>query len=253
MTALEYVDGSLDPKLVLEGDTYWAAVGGQDPVELLVRLGDRVKLIHIKDGPATTDTKAQQPAGQGTISVLDVIAVAKSLEVSVVEFDYYSSDIFEGITQSLAYLTVAASAEAADRDDHVPDHPGRNPGTRTPHSIPARRRSTVGHGAVLPHCPDPGLRVHPQGGRRRLLRQDDRVIGAGPKAGEEFAVEVPTHVSAMAQFEGGKSSHSVFSFESPHLRMDFVEITGSEATLSLEHEHDHRLRRVISSTYTRPT
>ncbi|WP_426005898.1 Gfo/Idh/MocA family protein [Paenarthrobacter sp. NyZ202] len=60
-----------------------------------------------------------------------------------------------------------------------------------------------------------------------------RVIGSGPKAGEEFAVEVPTHVSAMAQFEGGQSSHSVFSFESPRQRMGFVEITGSEATLSL--------------------
>ncbi|MFW0771851.1 Gfo/Idh/MocA family protein [Paenarthrobacter nitroguajacolicus] len=60
-----------------------------------------------------------------------------------------------------------------------------------------------------------------------------RIVGSGPKAGEEFAVEVPTHVSAMAQFEGGQSSHSVFSFESPRQRMGFVEITGSEATLSL--------------------
>ena len=113
-TALEYFEGLLDPELVLEVDTYWVAVGGQDPVELLARLGDRVKLIHIKDGPATTDTKAQQPAGQGTIPVLDVIAAAKSLEVGVVEFDDYSGDIFEGITQSLAYLTAAASAQAAE-------------------------------------------------------------------------------------------------------------------------------------------
>ncbi|GAB5080815.1 Gfo/Idh/MocA family protein [Arthrobacter sp. AD-310] len=60
-----------------------------------------------------------------------------------------------------------------------------------------------------------------------------RVIGSGPRAGEEFAVEVPTHVSAMAQFESGASSHSVFSFESPRVRMGFVEITGTEATLSL--------------------
>lgn len=63
--------------------------------------------------------------------------------------------------------------------------------------------------------------------------RDVRVIGSGPKAGEEFAVEVPTHVSAMAQFESGASSHSVFSFESPRVRMGFVEITGTEATLSL--------------------
>jgi predicted dehydrogenase len=60
-----------------------------------------------------------------------------------------------------------------------------------------------------------------------------RVIGSGPKAGEEFSVDVPTHVSAMAQFESGASSHSVFSFESPRARMGFVEITGTEATISL--------------------
>ncbi|MET3905668.1 sugar phosphate isomerase/epimerase [Paenarthrobacter sp. 4246] len=113
-TALEYLEGLLDSELVLEVDTYWVAVGGQDPVELLARLGDRVKLIHIKDGPATTDTKAQLPAGQGTVPVLDVIAAAKSLEVGVVEFDDYSGDIFEGITESLAYLTAAASADAAE-------------------------------------------------------------------------------------------------------------------------------------------
>ena len=60
-----------------------------------------------------------------------------------------------------------------------------------------------------------------------------RVIGSGPKLGEEFTVDVPTHVSAMAEFEGGQSSHSVFSFESPRQRMGFVEITGTEATISL--------------------
>ncbi|TLM82225.1 Gfo/Idh/MocA family oxidoreductase [Pseudarthrobacter sp. NamE2] len=63
--------------------------------------------------------------------------------------------------------------------------------------------------------------------------KDIRMIGSGPKAGEEFTVEVPTHVSAMAQFESGASSHSVFSFESPRVRMGFVEITGTEATISL--------------------
>ncbi|MFE4194420.1 sugar phosphate isomerase/epimerase family protein [Paenarthrobacter sp. NPDC056912] len=112
-TALEYFEGLLDPELVLEVDTYWAAVGGQDPVELLARLGDRVKLIHIKDGPGNTDTKAQQPAGQGTIPVLDVIAAAKSLEVGVVEFDDYSGDIFEGITESLAFLNAQSAGAKA--------------------------------------------------------------------------------------------------------------------------------------------
>jgi sugar phosphate isomerase/epimerase len=103
-TALEHFADLLDPDVVLEVDTYWVAVGGQDPVDLLTRLGDRVKLIHIKDGPLNTDTKAQQPAGQGNVPVLDVIAAAKSLEVGVVEFDDYEGDIFEGIAESLAFL-----------------------------------------------------------------------------------------------------------------------------------------------------
>ncbi|MFT2816850.1 Gfo/Idh/MocA family protein [Leifsonia sp. A12D58] len=60
-----------------------------------------------------------------------------------------------------------------------------------------------------------------------------RVVGSGPKAGEEFAVEVPTHVSAIARFESGATSQSVYSFESPLPHTGFIEITGTEATLSL--------------------
>lgn len=113
-TALEYFESLLDPELVLEVDTYWAAVGGQDPVELLARLGDRVKFIHIKDGPLNKDNKAQQPAGKGSVPVMDVIAAAKSLEVGVVEFDDYAGDIFEGIAQSLAFLENNTAAEGAN-------------------------------------------------------------------------------------------------------------------------------------------
>ena len=106
-TALEYFEGLLDPELVLEVDTFWVAVGGQDPVDILTKLGDRVKFIHIKDGPLTTDTKAQLPAGQGQVQILEVIAAAKSLEVGVVEFDDYAGDIFAGINESLSFLTAS--------------------------------------------------------------------------------------------------------------------------------------------------
>ncbi|PTT62277.1 sugar phosphate isomerase/epimerase family protein [Arthrobacter sp. HMWF013] len=112
-TALEYFADLLDPELVLEVDTYWVAVGGRDPVDILGKLGDRVKLIHVKDGPLTTDTEAQQPAGKGKVAVLDVIAAAQSLETGVVEFDDYDGDIFEGIAESLAFLN-AADASAAE-------------------------------------------------------------------------------------------------------------------------------------------
>jgi sugar phosphate isomerase/epimerase len=112
-TALEYFADLLDPELVLEVDTFWVAVGGQDPVDVLNRLGDRVRFIHIKDGPLTTDTMAQVPAGRGQLAVRDVIKAAKSLEVGVVEFDDYAGDIFEGIAESLAFLTRAGAGDAS--------------------------------------------------------------------------------------------------------------------------------------------
>lgn len=104
-TALEYFSSKLQAEVVLEIDTYWAAVGGQNVADLLNRLGDRVKFIHIKDGPISTDTTAQLPAGEGAMRIPDILRAATSLETGVVEFDDYSGDIFEGIRRSLAFLS----------------------------------------------------------------------------------------------------------------------------------------------------
>lgn len=62
--------------------------------------------------------------------------------------------------------------------------------------------------------------------------RETRVIGSGPKAGEEFTVTVPTHVSSILEFDGGESAQSIFSFDSPLKRSGFVEITGSDATIA---------------------
>ena len=60
-----------------------------------------------------------------------------------------------------------------------------------------------------------------------------RVIGRGPRAGTEFQVEVPTHVSALVEYEGGQSATIVLSFDSPLPRHGFVEISGTKATLAM--------------------
>lgn len=62
--------------------------------------------------------------------------------------------------------------------------------------------------------------------------RERRVIGSGPKAGTEFAVEVPTHVTALIEFASGAGSASTFSFDSP-VSGRMIEITGTEATLSV--------------------
>jgi sugar phosphate isomerase/epimerase len=108
-SALEYFASLLDPLVVLEVDTYWAAVGGEDPADLLTRLGDHVAAIHVKDGPVTKDTKAQLPAGQGKIDIPSVLGAAPALEVAVIEFDDYAGDVFDGIAKSLNYLKTNCS------------------------------------------------------------------------------------------------------------------------------------------------
>lgn len=75
----------------------------------------------------------------------------------------------------------------------------------------------------------PATRVAAVGRRGKQTR----VIGSGPRAGTEFAVEVPTHVSALIEYEGGQAATIVLSFDSPLSRHGFVEISGSTATLAM--------------------
>ncbi|WP_285725571.1 sugar phosphate isomerase/epimerase family protein [Psychromicrobium xiongbiense] len=112
-TALEQLADRLDPAVVLEVDTYWAAVAGQDPAELLRRLGDRVKFVHLKDGPLTTEPLDQLPAGEGKVDIPAILAAAPQLSAGVVEFDDYRGDIFAGLGTSLSYLrTLTTEGEA---------------------------------------------------------------------------------------------------------------------------------------------
>jgi predicted dehydrogenase len=59
-----------------------------------------------------------------------------------------------------------------------------------------------------------------------------RVVGSGPKAGKEFPVEVPTHVTALLEFSEGYGANATFSFDSPAFKR-VLEIGGTEATLAL--------------------
>lgn len=103
-SGLEVLADHLDDAVVLEVDTYWAAVGGEDPVALLRRLGDRVRLIHVKDGPLTKDDKEQVAVGQGTMPVHDVLDAAPALETAVVELDDFDGDVFTAVADSLTFL-----------------------------------------------------------------------------------------------------------------------------------------------------
>ena len=101
--ALERLAERLPPEVVLELDTYWAAVGGEDVPALLGRLGDRVRLLHLKDGPIDSDHAAQVPLGAGAMPVAAILEAATAAELAVLEFDDYAGDLFEGLAAGRAF------------------------------------------------------------------------------------------------------------------------------------------------------
>lgn len=105
--ALEVFAEHLDPAVVLEVDTYWAAVGGADVPALLERLGDRVVALHVKDGDGSLDNKAQVAVGAGTMPVPAILAAAPD-SLAVVELDDFAGDMFTAVADSYAYLSEAA-------------------------------------------------------------------------------------------------------------------------------------------------
>ncbi len=103
VSALEILADSLDDAVSLELDTYWAAVGGEDVVPLLGRLGSRVQFLHIKDGPLTKDDKEQLAVGAGKMPIVDILAAAPHA-LAVVELDDFTGDVFDAVSDSYTYL-----------------------------------------------------------------------------------------------------------------------------------------------------
>ncbi len=101
--AYEVFAALLDPAIVLELDTYWAAVGGQDVPAALGRLGDRVAFLHLKDGPINRNNIEQLPLGDGAMPVREIVAATTALEVPVLEFDDYAGDVFEGLRRGVVF------------------------------------------------------------------------------------------------------------------------------------------------------
>jgi sugar phosphate isomerase/epimerase len=102
--ALEVLADRLDPAVLLEVDTYWAAVGGQQVPELLGRLGERVRYLHVKDGPVTKDDP-QTALGAGRMPVAEILGASPSVEWNVVELDECATDMMTAVADSMTWLT----------------------------------------------------------------------------------------------------------------------------------------------------
>jgi sugar phosphate isomerase/epimerase len=104
-----------DPKLVyLEMDCYWITQAGYDPVQMLNRLGRRVRMLHIKDRkpgfPPSFDMSDSSAhfteVGTGGINWPAVLATAKKLDIEhyFIEQDRIQGSAIDSLRASYTYL-----------------------------------------------------------------------------------------------------------------------------------------------------
>jgi sugar phosphate isomerase/epimerase len=94
----------LDPAIVLEVDTYWASVGGADVFELLPRLRDRVRFLHVKNEPP--DAGDPPPLGVDiTGRMAEILALSSEfVERPVVEIVVDDGDVFPVLERNAAFF-----------------------------------------------------------------------------------------------------------------------------------------------------
>ena len=71
------------------------------------------------------------------------------------------------------------------------------------------------------------------GGGFASTRVAERAIEIGPRAGERFTAETPTHTSATLQLESGVTANLVASFEAPGQYVCDLVIHGTHGVLAL--------------------
>jgi sugar phosphate isomerase/epimerase len=81
-------DNTAPHLLLAEIDVYWVQHGGVDPAEYINKLGDRVRLLHLKDMAAGPE-KRFAPVGTGVIDFKPILAAAEkhSVRWGIVEQD----------------------------------------------------------------------------------------------------------------------------------------------------------------------
>ncbi len=109
----EILNEELDKDIFFETDTYWVKVAGQDPAAIVEKLGERVKLLHIKDGPAVFSPKLLEDkpdpmtaVGKGTQNIPAIVKAGTHAEWMVIEMDTVAADadVFDVLKQSYDYM-----------------------------------------------------------------------------------------------------------------------------------------------------
>ncbi|MER5796245.1 hypothetical protein [Streptomyces sp. NPDC001980] len=118
---------ALDPSAVAEVDLYWAQTAGQVPADVVARLGERVELVHVKDGPGVRG-EPQVAAGQGSVALADALYVGRdAIRVHIIEADRIAegADIFDLVEESVAWLKARQGGRCGSASRPGACSPGR--------------------------------------------------------------------------------------------------------------------------------
>jgi sugar phosphate isomerase/epimerase len=104
VSAWELLVSRLDEDVILELDTYWASVGGGDVFEILPRLRERIRFLHVKNEPPDADDPA--PLGVDITGRMDEILALSSefVELAVVEIVVDDGDVFPVLERNAAWF-----------------------------------------------------------------------------------------------------------------------------------------------------
>jgi sugar phosphate isomerase/epimerase len=104
-TAWSHLWDLLEPGVIAELDVYWATVGGADPKTVIAELGERLALLHVKDGPANDPASSMVSVGSGTLDIAGILGAAPTAKWHVVELDRCDTDMATAIEASYRFLT----------------------------------------------------------------------------------------------------------------------------------------------------
>ena len=107
-TGLEVLFGATPAQaLHAELDTYWLQFGGANPVEWILRLKDRVPLVHLKDMAVVGGKTVMAEVGEGNLDWARILDACRSsgAEWLVVEQDECLRDPMESLAISFNNLT----------------------------------------------------------------------------------------------------------------------------------------------------
>jgi sugar phosphate isomerase/epimerase len=99
----------LDPSIFFEIDVYWVRTAGCDPLKVLQEFGRRLKMLHLKDGPARHGFP-MTALGEGVVDLQGILRhLPAAVDSLVLEMDECASDIWIAIERSIEFFQQLAA------------------------------------------------------------------------------------------------------------------------------------------------